>query len=100
MPVTYTHDLFSKDALVIENHQSHEVALCDENKVPYIKVSFDAPLFGIWAVPDSNASYVCIEPWYGRSDRTDFTGALEDRELSHELKSGEVFEAEYEISIL
>lgn len=95
-----TEDLFDKDALIIENHQCHEVALCNKNKEPYVKVNFNAPLFGVWSVPDHNASYVCIEPWYGRCDRADFAGTLKDREWSNTLKAGEVFEKNYVISIL
>lgn len=92
--------LFDHDALIIENHQTHQVSLCDENKKPYITVKFDAPLFGVWSVPDSNASYVCIEPWYGRCDSKTFDGELQDRDWTNSIDVGEVFEKEYEICIL
>lgn len=94
-----TEDLFAKDALVIENHQCHEVALCDENKKPYIKVSFDAPLVGVWSVPDNGASYVCIEPWYGRCDREEFDGKLQDREWGNSIEPEEMFEKEYVVFV-
>lgn len=91
--------LFDDDALIIENHQAHAVSLCDENREPYLTVKFDAPLFGIWSVPDSNASYVCIEPWYGRCDSKNFEGELKDRDWTNCIDSGKMFEKEYEISI-
>lgn len=92
--------LFDDDAIIIENNQTQQVSLCDENKAPYLTVKFDAPLFGIWSVPDSNASYVCIEPWYGRCDSMAFEGGLEDRDWTNNVEAGEVFAKEYEISIL
>ena len=92
--------LFDNDALIIENHQNHRVSLCGENRQPYLTVSFDAPLFGVWSVPDSNASFVCIEPWYGRCDSKNFNGELQDRDWTNSIDADEVFEKEYEICIL
>lgn len=91
--------LFDDDALIIENNQLQEVSLCDESKKPYLTVKFDAPLFGVWSVPDSNASYVCIEPWYGRCDSKTFEGTLQDREWTNSLDKGQVFEKTYKICI-
>jgi galactose mutarotase-like enzyme len=95
-----TDGLFDLDALVPEKHQCHQVALCDEKKQPYIQVDFEAPLFGVWSVPDSKASYVCIEPWYGRCDRVDFDGELKDRDWTNSLEPGSTFEEQYTISVL
>lgn len=58
-----TEHLFDRDALVVENNQTHAVSLCGPDKRPYVKVEFDAPLFGVWSMPESDASFVCIEPW-------------------------------------
>ncbi len=94
-----TESLFDNDALVLENHQTHKVSLCDERKRPYLSVKFDVPLFGVWSMPDSKASYVCIEPWYGRCDSFDFAGEIQDRDWTNSLEAGDVFEKEYEIKI-
>jgi len=95
-----TEDLFDEDALVIENNQTKTVELVDPNGNSYLRVSFDAPLFGIWSPAKIQAPFICIEPWYGRCDATDFKGSLEDREWGNKLLPGEVFEAEYTIEIL
>jgi len=94
-----TEDLFDHDALVIEGHQTQKVALLDEQEMPYLSVSFDAPLFGIWSPPHKNAPFICIEPWYGRCDGEDFEGNLADREWENALEPGEVFQASYGITI-
>jgi galactose mutarotase-like enzyme len=94
-----TKNLFDDDALIIEDHQAHEVSLCTPDNEPYITVSFDAPLFGIWSPVGKDAPFVCIEPWYGRCDRTAFKGDLSKREWGNHLTPGETFNASYNISI-
>lgn len=91
--------LFDDDALVIENNQFHKVSLLTPNKIPYVTVSFDAPLFGLWSPAGKNAPFVCIEPWYGRCDSEDFNGTLEDREYGNKLEAGKNFQTSYTISI-
>lgn len=89
--------LFDEDALVIEGGQAHEVSLAGPDKVPYLTVRFDAPLFGLWSPAKKHAPFVCIEPWYGRCDRETFGGGLADREYGHELRPGRTFEVSYTI---
>lgn len=94
-----TDQLFDHDALVIENHQAQSVSLCTPDKKPYVTVSFDAPLFGVWSVPGKAAPFVCIEPWYGRCDHENFNGTLQEREWGNVLDAQETFEASYTIEI-
>ncbi len=91
--------LFDEDALVIEGNQAHKVALCMPDGNPYLTVTFDAPLFGLWSPAKKNAPFVCIEPWYGRCDSEEFTGTLEEREYGHVLEAGEEFSVSYDIEI-
>ena len=94
-----TSHLFDQDALIIENHQVQKVWLADENKKPYVTVIFDAPLFGLWSPAQKEAPFVCIEPWYGRCDKADFNGTLEEREWGNTLLAGETQEFYYQIII-
>ena len=94
-----TADLFDEDALIIENGQAHKVSLCNPAGQPYLTVSFDAPLFGLWSPAKKNAPFVCIEPWYGRCDRETFEGDLSEREYGNMLAPSEEFYAEYTITI-
>lgn len=94
-----TEQLFDEDALVIEHHQAQKVALLDQDQNPYVTVSFDAPLFGIWSPPKKKAPFICIEPWYGRCDGESFTGELQNREWGNLLEAGETFETKYTIAI-
>lgn len=94
-----TADLFDEDALIIEKDQAHRVSLCDRHGEPYLTVSFDAPLFGLWSPAKKQAPFICIEPWYGRCDREDFAGELSEREWGNTLAPGEVFYAEYTVTV-
>lgn len=97
LPVT--EEVFADDALVVENRQTSRVRILDGEKKPYLTVTFDAPLFGVWTPPGKNAPFICIEPWYGRCDRIDFTGTIEEREWANTLPAGETFEAAYAIEV-
>lgn len=94
-----TDSLFDEDALIVEHDQAHKVALYTPEGEKYLEVKFEAPLFGIWSPAGKHASFVCIEPWYGRSDRADFGQKLEEREWGNVLKAGEVFTAAYQICV-
>ncbi len=91
--------LFDRDALIIENDQFHRVSLADSEKKPYVTVEFDAPLFGLWSPAGKNAPFICIEPWYGRCDSSDFNGSFEEKEWGNHLKAGKQFETAYTIDI-
>ena len=98
--VKIENTMFDKDALIIENSQANEVSLCDSEKNPFVTVRFTAPLFGLWSPAKKNAPFVCIEPWYGRCDRNDFTGGLSEKDYIINIGERESFEAEYEIEIV
>ena len=96
----FSEHLFDDDALVIEGNQAKGVDLADKNGESYLRVKFDAPLFGIWSPAKIQAPFVCIEPWYGRCDAQEFNGSVEDREWGNHLEPDEVFEAGYEVILL
>lgn len=99
------HDLkldvhtFDIDTFIVHGSQLKKVSLLDKNKNPYLSLTFNAPVVGLWSPPTKNAPFVCIEPWYGRCDRENFTGEFKDRDNVNMLKVGESFSAEYTISI-
>ncbi len=94
-----TKHLFDRDALVVEHHQTDTVTLCGKDGTPYLKVTMEAPLFGVWSPPGKQAPFVCIEPWYGRCDREDFDGTLEEREWGNLVEPDGVWKASYKIAI-
>lgn len=99
------HDLrldihtFDIDTFIVHDSQLKSVALLDKNKSPYLSLYFNAPVVGLWSPPTKNAPFVCIEPWYGRCDRENFTGEFRERDNVNALKQGETFSASYDIRI-
>ncbi|NLL79010.1 MAG: aldose 1-epimerase family protein [Clostridiales bacterium] len=97
LPVTT--GIFDGDALVLDNSQVKKISLCDKDKQPYVSVIFDTPYVGVWSKPQDDATYICIEPWYGRCDSSNFEGELSERPWGRKLSQGACFEAGYEICI-
>jgi len=92
-----TKGMFDKDALIVEGRQAREISLCRSDGKEYITVKTDAPLFGLWSPAGKNAPFICIEPWYGRCDASDFDGELSGREYSNTLPEKGKFNAEYSV---
>lgn len=93
-------DTFDLDALIVEGKQNGCVKLADTSRCPFLQVSFDSPLYGLWSPAGKNAPFLCIEPWWGRCDCVDFEGTLDQRDYTNSLAPGAVFEAGYTIGIL
>lgn len=87
------------DTFILEDGQVSEVALLRPDKSPYLTVSFNAPVLGLWSPPGKNAPFVCIEPWFGRCDRANYDGEFKDRDWVNCLASAETFSASYTITI-
>jgi galactose mutarotase-like enzyme len=92
-------ELFSKDALIIEDRQSDKVTLVDDEGHDVVAVRFDAPLFGVWSPVGKHAPFVCIEPWYCRCDRVGFNQKLEEREYGNTLGINETFRVSFDIQV-
>lgn len=97
LPITTS--LFDDDALIVKNPKLSAVTLCRADKTPYLTVKSTTPLVGLWSPPKKNAPFVCIEPWYGRTDDMGYDGQFEDKPYINRLAPGETFKAKYEIVI-
>lgn len=99
--VEITRHTFDGDALILESNQVNSVMLLDRQSNPYLRVSFNAPVVGLWSPAcDSYAPFVCIEPWYGRCDLENYEGEFCDKDWTQHLKPGKQFNTEYFIDIL
>jgi len=90
---------FNNDALIFENSQVTKVTLCDNDKNPYLSLEFTSPLVGLWSPPKKRAPFVCIEPWYGRTDAVGFSGNYEEKPWMNTLEPAGCFDACYDIII-
>lgn len=92
-----TDELFSGDALILEGEQADEISLVGPKGEAYLTVDFSSPLVGVWSPVGKHAPFICIEPWYGRTDAVDFKGSLEEREYSNTLEPGGTFQKEFTV---
>jgi len=94
-----TRHTFDKDALIFEDSQLAKVTLFNKLKQPHLSLFFDAPVVGLWSPAGKDAPFFCIEPWYGRCDKIDYTGEFKDKDWINHLSPGEIFSASYTIEI-
>lgn len=90
---------FDIDTFIIEDNQLRRVNLLDMERRPYLSVHFVAPVVGLWSPPEKDAPFVCIEPWYGRCDRVNYTGEYKNRDWVQHVSPGEEFRSSYVIEI-
>lgn len=90
---------FDKDAFIMGESQVGKVTLHRQDGTPWLSLTFDAPLVGLWSPPGKNAPFVCIEPWYGRCDRAHYEGEFKDRDCMNILAPGERFSSVYSIVV-
>ncbi len=70
--IPLSHDLFKDDALIFENFKSDSIRLQSPKTEHFVEMGLAGfPLIGLWSKPNSDAPYVCIEPWYGVADEVD-----------------------------
>lgn len=87
------------DTIMLQDSQIRKVALHRTDGSPWLALSFDAPVVGIWSPPTKNAPFICIEPWYGRCDRAGYEGEYKDKDWINRLAPAEKFSSVYTIEI-
>ena len=87
------------DTIMLQDRQIGRVTLHRNDRSPWLSLSFDAPVVGIWSPPGKNAPFICLEPWYGRCDRAGYGGDFTDKDWMNRLAPGERFSSVYTIEI-
>lgn len=87
------------DTIMLQDSQIRRVNMFREDGAPWLSLSFDAPVTGIWSPPGKVAPFICIEPWYGRCDRVGYEGDYRDKDWVNRLAPGKKFESVYTIEI-
>lgn len=93
------HDMFDHDAIFMKDAArgaTLKSTVCDK----FVHLGFaDMQYVGLWHKPETEAGYVCIEPWQSVPG---YDWAIDDletkRDLNH-LEAGGAYSAEYQITI-
>lgn len=92
-------ELFSDDALVLNDTNIKNVILKNKENKNFIKVEFENfPYLGIWSKP-SGAPFLCIEPWFGVADGENCTSKIEEKRGILALEKEEIFSCFYSIEV-
>lgn len=92
--------IFDNDALVFAHQGITAVGLADKEGREYVSLEAEScPVWGIWSMPTSDASYVCIEPWWGICDSKGYEGGLEERPYTNVVQAGKVWEEGFRIIV-
>lgn len=91
---------FDHDALLLEDGQTKIVTLHDKAGKPYLRLTSDCQVMGLWSPKGKAAPFVCIEPWMGRCDRHGFTGDISQRDFIQSLPPAEESEFRYTVEVL
>lgn len=83
--------------LIFDHHQLRGVTLFDKQRQPLLRVSSEAPVFLLWA--PEGAPFMCVEPWYGLCDYTDFEGDYSMRPYVNEAKPGQTWQGGFRVEI-
>lgn len=92
------HAKFSEDAIIFKTGQPTTFTLASEKDSHGVKLTAsDFDYVGIWTKNQSDATFICIEPWCGLADYTDADGDIEHKKGIHSLDAGKKFTAEQTI---
>ncbi len=84
------------DTWIFEDGQVRRVGILLPDGTPYVMLRCDQfPMLAVWANP--NGPFICLEPWFGRTDDEGFRGTIDQKKAIQSLGSGEKKEMLYSI---
>ncbi len=92
-------DTFEQNALIFETPCPQEVELFDREGRKVLTFTSACPALGLWSpCKHAHAPFVCIEPWWGRTDRVGFEGQFADKEYINLLEAGKQQTGEWTVT--
>ena len=96
---TVPYDDSLADTWIFDDGQVDAVSLCRPDGTPYVTLHCERfPFLAVWSKKD--APFVCLEPWYGRTDDDGFMGSIDQKPGEQMLLGGEAREFAYAIDFL
>ncbi len=81
---------------IFPDGQVQSVAIAGPDRSPYVTMDCSGfPLLAVWS--SSRSPFICLEPWFGRTDDAGFTGTLEEKPGMEKLAPGEQRRISYSI---
>ena len=84
------------DTWIFEDGQVKRVGIALPNGQPYVMMNCEQfPMLAVWANP--KGPFICLEPWFGRTDDEGFSGTIDQKKDIQALEGGEKKEIAYSI---
>ena len=84
------------DTWIFEDNQVKAVGIAAPGERPFVMLRCERfPMLAVWANP--NGPFICLEPWFGRTDDDGFTGNIDRKKAIQRLDGGEGKEIAYSI---
>lgn len=94
------HDLFDEDAIILKN-MDRQITLRSVKTGRGVTVSYpQMPYLGIWHMPNTDAPYVCIEPWTSLPSRQDIIEEFTCKSDMIQLEPGCIYNNQWTISLI
>lgn len=93
------HDMFRDDAIILRNAPRRICLRSDKGKKALEIENQKMDFLGIWHMPNTDAPYVCLEPWSSLPSRKGIVEELEKQENLICLKQGGYYSSFYKIRI-
>ena len=75
------------DTWIFEDHQVKAVGIMTPDGKPFVKLCCEQfPMLAVWANP--KGPFICLEPWFGRTDDEGFTGTIDRKKAIESLEPG------------
>ena len=82
---------------IFEDGQIRKVCLAGPDGKPYVSMDCaQFPMLAVWANP--KGPFVCLEPWFGRTDDEGFAGEIGEKKGIQRLAAGEKREISYAVT--
>lgn len=96
--IALKHSLFNIDAIFMSN-MAKSVTLKSDRSDRFVRLDYaDMQYLGIWHKPQSDAPYVCIEPWCGLPSFDGKTEAIEEKNDMFRIPAGSSKTVRYSIT--
>lgn len=95
-----SHELFARDAVILDGIRSREVTLCSRSHKKGISLSFqDFPYLILWSSANSGP-FIALEPWMGLSTYSDEGDIFEEKRNIQKAAPGEEKKYSFGIRVL
>ena len=85
-----------KGRVIFDGQDIDEVSIAAPDGRPWVTLRCPGfPFLAVWANP--KGPFICLEPWFGRTDEAGFAGTLEEKKGMERLEGGEKRAFAYEI---